>query len=133
MSIVRAGLIGPLSVSADAATRHARIMHWVAAQKGKPYEYGADGPGSFDCSGLVQYVYKKAGKKIGRTSGAQLAGKHIDKNKKHTGDILIFMNGSTAHHSAIYAGDGKMWEAQKSGNRVGKHKLWPSGSVVRLP
>jgi cell wall-associated NlpC family hydrolase len=114
-------------------TRAQKVIKWAAKEKGKPYQYGADGPRSFDCSGLVQYVYKKAGKKIGRTSGAQLKGKHIAKGKKRKGDIMIFMSGGTAYHSAIYAGDGKMWEAQRTGTRVGKHKIWSSSYVVRRP
>ncbi|MCW2749440.1 MAG: hypothetical protein JWR83_550 [Aeromicrobium sp.] len=133
MSIVLAGLAGPIALSADASTRSDKVMHWVAKEKGKPYKYGANGPKKFDCSGLVQYVYKKAGKKIGRTSGAQLKGKHIKKSKKRKGDILIFMHGNYAYHSAIYAGHGKMWEAQRSGTKVGKHKIWSSGYVVRRP
>lgn len=114
-------------------TRAQKVIKWAAKQKGDPYKYGANGPGSFDCSGLVQYVYKKSGKKVGRTSGAQLKGKHISKSKKKKGDILIFISNGRAYHSAIYAGDGKMWEAQKSGTRVGKHKIWSSGYVVRRP
>lgn len=114
-------------------TRAQKVIKWAAKQKGDPYKYGANGPGSFDCSGLVQYVYKKAGKKIGRTSGAQLKGKHIAKSKKKKGDILIFISNGRAYHSAIYAGDGKMWESQRSGTRVGKHKIWSSGYVVRRP
>jgi cell wall-associated NlpC family hydrolase len=133
MSIVLAGLAGPIALSADASTRSAEVMQVVAKQKGKPYKYGAAGPKAFDCSGLVQYVYKKAGKKIGRTSGAQLGGKHIAKGKKQKGDIMIFINSSGAYHSAIYAGGGKMWEAQRSGTRVGVHKIWSSGYVVRRP
>lgn len=114
-------------------TRAQKVIKWASKQKGDPYKYGANGPGSFDCSGLVQYVYKKSGKKVGRTSGAQLKGKHISKSKKKKGDILIFISNGRAYHSAIYAGDGKMWEAQRSGTRVGKHKIWSSGYVVRRP
>ncbi len=114
-------------------TRAEKVIKWAAKQKGDPYKYGANGPNSFDCAGLVQYVYKKSGKKIGRTSGAQLKGKHIAKGKKKKGDILIFVSNGRAYHSAIYAGDGKMWEAQRSGTKVGKHKIWSSGYVVRRP
>lgn len=114
-------------------TRAEKVIKWAAKQKGDPYRYGANGPKSFDCSGLVQYVYKKSGKKIGRTSGAQLKGKHIKKSKKKKGDILIFMSNGRAYHSAIYAGKGKMWEAQRSGTTVGKHKIWSSRYVVRRP
>ncbi len=114
-------------------TRAEKVIKWASKQKGDPYRYGANGPKAFDCSGLVQYVYKKSGKKIGRTSGAQLKGKHIAKSKKKKGDILIFISNGRAYHSAIYAGKGKMWEAQRSGTKVGKHKIWSSGYVVRRP
>jgi cell wall-associated NlpC family hydrolase len=114
--------------------RSKAVLSQAKKLKGKPYRYGGSTPSGFDCSGYVQYVYKKAGKKIGRTSGAQLgAGKTVPKSKKKPGDILIFQRGGTAYHSAIYAGDGKMWEAQKTGVPVGKHKIWSSGYVVRRP
>lgn len=122
------------SVKVKRVDKSASIISQAKKLKGKPYRYGGATPSGFDCSGYVQYVYKKAGKKIGRTSGAQLgAGKSVKKSNKKPGDILIFMHGSTAYHSAIYAGDGKMWEAQKTGVPVGKHSIWSSGYVVRRP
>ena len=121
-------------ISAQAADSRAdKVMSSVAKQSGKPYKWGAAGPRSFDCSGLVQYSYKLAGKSIGRTSGQQMAGRRIPKTERKKGDILVFLRGSTAYHSAIYAGDGMMWEAQKSGTRVGKHKIWSTKYVVRRP
>lgn len=121
-------------VSAQAADSRAdKVMTQVAKLKGKPYRWGGAGPNSFDCSGLVQYTYKKAGKKIGRTSGQQLAGKRIPKTQKKKGDILVFLHGSRPYHSAIYAGSGKIWEAQRTGTRVGKHKIWSTAYVVRRP
>lgn len=137
-TIVLTGLTGPATAAPSSKVkvedRADTVISWAKKLKGKPYRYGADGPGSFDCSGYVQYVYDKAGKNIGRTSGAQLsAGKSVPKSKKKAGDILIFMRGGSAYHSAIYAGDGKMWEAQRTGTTVGKHKIWSSGYVVRRP
>ena len=123
----------PAASAAAASTRSVAVMHWAGKLEGKPYKWGANGPKSFDCSGYVQYVFKKAGKKVGRTSGAQLRGKHIAKSKKKPGDVLVFLRGGRAYHSAIYAGGGKMWEAQRTGTRVGKHKIWSSGYVVRRP
>lgn len=138
--VAMAGLVGPAISTAEATASRpghhsmkVKVIKAAKKLKGKPYRWGANGPKSFDCSGYVQYVYKKAGKKIGRTSGAQLKGKHIKKSKKRKGDILIFKRGGYAYHSAIYAGNGKMWEAQRSGTRVGKHKIWSSGYVVRRP
>ncbi len=133
-TIVLTGLSGPATAAkVKVDDRADDVLSWAKKLKGKPYRYGADGPGSFDCSGYVQYVYNKAGKNIGRTSGAQLAGKSIPKSKKKAGDILVFMRGGSAYHSAIYAGDGKMWEAQRTGTTVGKHKIWSDGYVVRRP
>lgn len=134
-TIVLTGLSGPATAAkVKVDDRADDVLSWAKKLKGKPYVYGADGPGSFDCSGYVQYVYNKAGKKIGRTSGAQLsAGKSVPQSKKKPGDILIFMRGGSAYHSAIYAGDGTMWEAQRTGTTVGKHKIWSSGYVVRRP
>jgi cell wall-associated NlpC family hydrolase len=123
----------PAPAPAPKQTRAQKVIKWAGKQKGKPYRYGANGPKSFDCAGYVQYVFKKSGKKVGRTSGAQLKGKHISKSNKKPGDILIFIKNGRAYHSAIYAGNGKMWEVQRSGTRVGKHKIWSSGYIVRRP
>jgi cell wall-associated NlpC family hydrolase len=141
-AITLTGLSGPAladsshssSVKVKRVDKSASIISQAKKLKGSPYRYGGATPSGFDCSGYVQYVFKKAGKKIGRTSGAQLgAGKSVKKSNKKPGDILIFMRGGTAYHSAIYAGDGKMWEAQRTGVPVGKHGIWSSGYVVRRP
>jgi cell wall-associated NlpC family hydrolase len=138
-ALVLTGLSAPaladdsVKVKTTQVDRSDKIISQAQKLKGKPYRYGGAKPSGFDCSGYVQYVYKQAGKKIGRTSGAQLSGKSVPKSKKKPGDILIFMHGSTAYHSAIYAGDGKMWEAQKTGVPVGKHGIWSDGYVVRRP
>lgn len=131
--VVLTGLSGTANASTSSTSRADTVIKQAAKLKGKPYKWGGSGPRSFDCSGYVQYVYKKAGKKIGRTSGAQLKGKRIFKSKKRAGDILVFSRGGRAYHSAIYAGGGKMWEAQRTGVPVGKHKIWSQGYVVVRP
>lgn len=94
---------------------------------GKPYVWGAQGPNSFDCSGLVYAAFKSAG--LGwpnwdRLNAALYAGyvKHVSLSELQPGDLLYYSyNGSIAaiHHISIYAGDGMMWEARstKSGLR----------------
>ncbi|AWB93079.1 C40 family peptidase [Aeromicrobium chenweiae] len=131
--VVLTGLSSTANAKTSTHTRADTVLKQAAKLKGKPYKWGGAGPRSFDCSGYVQYVYKKAGKKIGRTSGAQLKGKRIAKGKKKAGDILVFRRGGSAYHSAIYAGGGKMWEAQRTGVPVGKHKIWSKGYVVVRP
>ncbi len=134
LAIVLTGLTGPANADKVKVTdRSDKVISQASKLKGKPYRWGGASPSGFDCSGYVQYVYKKAGKKIGRTSGAQMAGPSVSKSNKKPGDILIFLRGGTAYHSAIYAGNGKMWEAQRTGVPVGKHKIWSDGYVVRRP
>lgn len=140
-AIVLTGLSAPALAdggSSDGVTvkrvdRSADVIDQAKKLKGKPYRYGGATPSGFDCSGFVQYVYKKAGKKVGRTSGAQLAGKSIPRSKKKPGDILVFLRGGSAYHSAIYAGNGTMWESQRTGVPVGKHDIWANDYVVRRP
>ena len=135
LTVILAGMSSPALAknSSSSLSRSDLVIKAVKKQQGKPYRWGGTGPRSFDCSGLVQYAYRKAGTKVGRTSGAQLAGKRIAKGSKRVGDILVFMHGSTAYHSAIYAGGGKIWEVQRTGTRVGKHKIWSNGYVVSRP
>jgi len=84
---------------------------------GKPYVYGAAGPSSFDCSGLTQYVMKKFGVDLPHNAAAQQKmGTPVDKNNLRPGDLVFF--GNPAHHVAIYAGDGKIIEAPKTGENV---------------
>ena len=89
-------------------------------EAGKPYVWGAEGPNSFDCSGLVYAAYKSAG--LGwpnwdRLNAAlySVATKHVPLSQMEPGDLLFYSyNGSIAaiHHITIYAGNGKMWEAR---------------------
>ena len=84
------------------------------AQIGKPYRWAGDGPSSFDCSGLMQYSWKKAGVKLPRTSYAQRgAVKPVPLKKMKPGD-LIFSPG----HVGMFVGKGKMVHAPQSGQRV---------------
>ncbi len=77
---------------ADAATIGQQAVSIAAAQKGKPYRYGAVGPSSFDCSGLVVYVYNtKLQKKLPRTATAQRkATTRIAKSSIRPGDLVFF-------------------------------------------
>ncbi|NLU82887.1 C40 family peptidase [Rhodococcus sp. HNM0569] len=91
---------------------------------GAPYVYGASGPDSFDCSGLVQWAYKQAGLNLPRTSYDQAgAGAPVSTSDLKLGDVVTFYGGS---HSGIYAGDGNIIHASTSGQPV---KLAPIASM----
>jgi len=123
--------------SADAtisSTTGLSAVRVAGYQKGDWYQYGANGPDRFDCSGLTQYVYKRLGHAIPRTTGAQKAYLHpISKANKRKGDIIVFVNGTTAYHVGIYIGNGYIIHAAHSGTRVRTEHIWTSSYVVRRP
>ncbi len=90
---------------------------YAKKQVGKPYRYGATGPDSFDCSGLVQWTFDKAGKNLSRTTFDQIAeGKSVKQSNLQKGDLVFFYSGPS--HVGIYLGDGKMVHSPKPGRSV---------------
>jgi cell wall-associated NlpC family hydrolase len=101
------------SAGGAAATAVATAM----AQRGKPYVWAAAGPGSFDCSGLVQYAYAAAGISLPHSSAAQArAGQAVSRDQLQPGDIIAFY--SPVSHVGIYIGNGQMVHAPTSGDVV---------------
>ncbi|WYY09622.1 C40 family peptidase [Gordonia hydrophobica] len=81
---------------------------------GDPYVWGATGPNTFDCSGLMLWAYKEAGRTIPRTSEAQLGGgKPVDRDDLKPGDLIIYY--PDAHHVGMYVGDGYVIHASTFG------------------
>lgn len=68
-----------------------KVITYARAQLGKPYVYGAQGPGAFDCSGLTMMAYRAAGISIPRTSQAQWTTEpHIQPGREQPGDLVFF-------------------------------------------
>jgi cell wall-associated NlpC family hydrolase len=100
----------------------------AAAQRGKPYLWGAAGPSRFDCSGLVQYVYRQLGVNIARTTWTQYASlRHVSRASIRVGDLVFLDN---LNHVGIYAGWGLMWNAPHTGSYVKLSKIWDSRYLV---
>lgn len=94
-----------------------RIADVAKAQKGDRYVLGATGPGAFDCSGLVQYAYKRVtGKTLPRTS-YQLASAvdHVKPKNRQVGDIVFYRGNG---HVGIYIGKGRVAHALNPGAGV---------------
>jgi cell wall-associated NlpC family hydrolase len=89
------------------------------AQKmlGKPYRWGAEGPSSFDCSGLTSWAFKQAGITLPRSSSQQAkVGTPVSTSELRPGDLVFFY--SPVSHVGIYVGDGKMINAPQTGDVV---------------
>lgn len=109
------------------STKGAQIVNLARTHIGQPYRYGAAGPSSFDCSGLVQYVHRQAGISIPRTTGSQqAAARPVSKSAAQPGDI-IFIGG---YHVGIYVGGGQMIDAPKTGDVVRQRAIWTSAYTV---
>ena len=89
----------------------------AVAQLGKPYQWGGNGPNSFDCSGLTTFAWRAAGVTLPRTSRAQFSGtKRISRSELQPGDLVFYH--SPISHVAMYIGGGRVVEAPNSGNNV---------------
>lgn len=105
------------------------IVAYARTQLGDPYRWGAEGPDAFDCSGLVQYVYKHFGISTPRTTFDMVRSDRlqpISRADLRPGD-LVFSNwiGKPSSHVAIYAGNGQVIEAPTEGEDVKVTKLGP--------
>ncbi|WP_433245470.1 C40 family peptidase [Streptosporangium sp. CA-135522] len=90
---------------------------------GRPYVWGAEGPDTFDCSGLVQWAYAQAGVKVPRVTHQQfVSGPQIPLSQVQPGDLLFWRHDPTnpgyVSHVAIYWGNGKMLQAPRTGDVV---------------
>ncbi|MCX5045947.1 C40 family peptidase [Aldersonia sp. NBC_00410] len=106
----------PAPAPAPQLTAGDRALQAAESKIGAPYVYGAAGPNSFDCSGLVQWAYSQAGVNVPRTSEAQLgAGTPVAISDLRPGDLVSFYGGG---HSGLYAGNGNVVHASTSGQPV---------------
>ena len=93
---------------------------------GRPYRYGGSSPATgFDCSGLVQYSYAKAGRKLPRsTEDQRVTSERIRVADLRPGDLIFFNQEGKKHgHVAIYVGNGEFVHAPSSGKRVRTDRL----------
>ena len=106
--------------------RSADIISIAASLNGTPYLYGGTTTAGFDCSGYTQYVFNKIGISLPRTAEQQRQFATPVSIPK-VGDLVFF--GIPAYHNGIYAGNGMMWDAPRTGKTVGLHSIF-SGTVT---
>lgn len=93
-----------------------RALTYAQGKLGAPYAWGASGPDTFDCSGLMQWAYQQVGIDIPRTSQDQeTSGDRVALDALQPGDLVFFSNGE---HVGMYTGDGTVIHAPTSGDHV---------------
>ncbi|MEU5524362.1 NlpC/P60 family protein [Streptomyces sp. NPDC093250] len=127
----RTDLLGPGGIPASG--RAAAAVAAARSALGKPYVWGANGPGGFDCSGLTQWSYAQAGVALPRTSQAQrYAGRQVPLSQARPGDLVVYR--SDASHVGMYMGNGQVIHAPYPGApvRYDPVGMMPVSSVTRV-
>ncbi len=119
---LRQALISSRSTSVPLASipatgRAAVAIRFAYAQLGKPYRWGAAGPGAYDCSGLTMTAWHASGVSLPHSAQAQFASRpHVATGALRPGDLVFF--GSPIHHVGLYIGGGNMIAAPHTGDVV---------------
>jgi peptidoglycan DL-endopeptidase CwlO len=101
----------PVSGSAGA------VVAWAYKQLGKPYQYGAAGPSSFDCSGLTMVAWSQAGVSLPHSAAAQYGvTMRISASDLRPGDLIFRY--SPISHVSMYVGGGMQISATHTGSTV---------------
>jgi hypothetical protein len=103
-----------------AAPSVATAIKAAEAKLGSPYVYGAEGPSTFDCSGLMVWAWEKAGVTLPRTSQEQAKyGTPVPLSKIRPGDLVTSNWGEgPSSHVGMYIGGGKLIHAPRPGSKV---------------
>jgi peptidoglycan DL-endopeptidase CwlO len=122
------GIAAPerLGARPGSGSRPARAVAFALGQRGKPYRWGAEGPGGFDCSGLTWAAWQSAGVTIPRTAADQLARLPRARGRLQPGDLVIYPSrGPSRRHVAMVVASGRMVEAPGHGLPVRSTSIRP--------
>jgi len=115
------GTSGPTKYNGPTSTQAQQVVSWAYSQLGKPYVWGATGPNSYDCSGLIVAAWAHVGVSIPRVSYDQMTSlPAVSMSSLQPGDILGFAGNS---HVGIYVGHGYIIDAPHAGSVVEKVPL----------
>ena len=114
----RGGAPSPAPLATAAQTDRAASV--AASMIGKPYRYGGNTPSGFDCSGLVNFSFARAGVQVPRdTALLREQAARISASSLRRGDLLFFdQDGKKFSHVGIYLGDERFVHAPSSGGKV---------------
>lgn len=121
----------PGSSSSEAA----QVVAGAQAELGKPYQWGGVGPDSFDCSGLIDFLYGEVGVNTTRTTYTQVEqGTPVDTLADALPGDVVFFNegtGNPPEHEGLYVGGGQMIDAPDTGGVVREEPVWPNVYAIR--
>lgn len=128
----QAGRYGRAGINVDGLAAHPsalRAVQFALAQLGKPYEWAAEGPNRFDCSGLMWASYRSVGITLPRVSRDQFrTTTPVSVDRLLPGDLVFFgidrNDWTSIHHVGMYIGDGKMVHAPSTGDVVKISTVW---------
>jgi cell wall-associated NlpC family hydrolase len=104
------------------------VLAFAKAQVGEPYQWGAAGPDSWDCSGLTMRAWETAGVSLPHYTVAQYqAGTPISAGELRPGDLVFWSSSSSPdgiHHVALYLGDGMIVHAPRTGRDVSIESMY---------
>jgi len=109
--------------------------NWALTQLGKPYQWGAAGPDTYDCSGLTMVAWAHAGVSLLHYTGYQWdEGPHVPMDQLQRGDLLFYATDNsdpeTIHHVGIYIGNGMMVDAPFTGADVRIDSIYQPGTPI---
>jgi murein DD-endopeptidase len=111
-TVIRPPVALPTSVGNEVAIRAISLL-------GAPYEWGGNGPTTFDCSGLVRFIHDQLGIFVPRTAAEQYsAATPVSVRDLEPGDLLFFRIKGRISHVAIYTGEGRFVHAPQTGRPV---------------
>ncbi len=119
------------------STQARTVVSWAEQQLGKPYQYAAAGPDSFDCSGLTMDALAQAGIAVIHNANAQwlrTKAHSVAENQLAPGDLVFFAGSdgtlTAPGHVGIYVGNGEIIDAPFTGARVRFDPLTSIGGYV---
>jgi peptidoglycan DL-endopeptidase CwlO len=131
------GVVAPAWASdAGASVAQGNVAaNWALSQLGKPYQWGAAGPNSYDCSGLALQAWARAGVRLLHWTGFQwVSGPHVPLAELRRGDLVFFATNTadpaTIHHVGIYIGHGLMVDAPYTGAFVEIDSIYAVGGLI---
>ncbi len=107
----------PNVVLPEATNVGTTALRAALTQRGKPYVWGAAGPDSYDCSGLVEWAFAQEGISLPHYTGSQWdSGMHVSRADLEPGDLVFFF--ADISHVGLYIGNGLMVDAPSAGQDV---------------